>query len=148
MTPKSKTALFAGTFNPFTTGHKSIVDRTLNICDHLIIGFGVNMDKPIDDQDVNYKAVCRLYSENPKVTVSKYSGLTTDFAQEQGVDFMIRGIRDMSDFEYERNLADINLKISGIETLFMPCLPELSYISSSMVRELKKYGHDISEFIP
>lgn len=148
MTPKFKTALYAGTFNPFTVGHQSIVERGLKICDQMIIAFGSNIDKPNETTDVNYEAVKRLYRNDNRIKVLKYKGLTVDFARENGVDFMIRGVRDVHDFEYERNLADINLKISGIETILLPSLPELSYVSSSMVRELMKYGHDVSNFIP
>ncbi|MDE6006461.1 MAG: pantetheine-phosphate adenylyltransferase [Muribaculaceae bacterium] len=148
MTPRFKTALFAGTFNPFTIGHKSIADRVLQIADRLVIGFGVNPDKPDPGAVSRLAGVKRLYADDPRVTVVQYSGLTTDFARECGADFMIRGVRSVADFEYERNLADINLKISGIETLLLPALPELSYVSSSMVRELAANGVDISPYVP
>lgn len=148
MTRKSKTALFAGTFDPFTIGHASIVERTLKICDKIVIGFGHNMEKEAEDLDDNFDKVRELYSGNDRITVMRYNGLTVDFARECGADFMVRGVRNFSDFEYERNLADINLNISGIETVLIPSLPELSFVSSSMVRELRKYGKDISEYLP
>ena len=148
MTRKYKTALFAGTFNPFTIGHKSIADRALKIADALVIGFGVNPAKPDPDSVARVAAVKRLYADNPRVTVVQYAGLTTEFARECGADFMVRGVRSVADVEYERNLADINLKISGIETVLLPALPELSYVSSSMVRELEANGVDISPYLP
>lgn len=148
MTPKSKTALFAGSFNPFTIGHKSIADRTLKICDRLIIAFGCNKDKPDSNLERNMADVSRLYAGDDRISIVSYSGLTTDFARKCGADFMVRGVRNSIDFEYERNLAETNLRISGIETILLPALPELSYISSSMVRELASYGHDIKEFLP
>lgn len=148
MTPKSRTALFAGSFNPFTIGHKSIVDRTLSLCDRVVIGLGANPDKPDDSVDARIKAIERVYADDPRVTVERYSGLTVDFARECGADFMVRGVRSVADFEYERNLADVNLHISGIETLLLTALPELSYISSSMVRELASHGRDVTGYLP
>lgn len=148
MTQKSKTALFAGTFNPFTIGHKSIVDRTLKICDRVIIGFGCNLEKLGTELEQNIIKVESLYASDQRVKVLQYNGLTVDFAKECGADFLVRGVRDTRDFDYERNLAEINLRISGLETILLTALPELSFISSSMVRELAAYGKDISKFIP
>ncbi|MDE7180211.1 MAG: pantetheine-phosphate adenylyltransferase [Muribaculaceae bacterium] len=148
MTPKYKTALFAGTFNPFTTGHKSIADRALKLADRLVIGFGVNISKSDPGAISRIARVKELYADNPAVTVVQYSGLTTDFARECGADFMVRGVRSVADFEYERNLADVNLKLSGIETILLPALPELSYVSGSMVRELIAHGADASPYLP
>lgn len=148
MTPKFRTALFAGSFNPFTIGHKSIVDRTLSLCDRVVIGLGANPDKPDDSVDARIKAIERVYADDPRVTVERYSGLTVDFARKCGADFMVRGVRSVADFEYERNLADVNLHISGIETLLLTALPELSYISSSMVRELASHGRDVTGYLP
>lgn len=148
MTPKFRTALFAGSFNPFTIGHKSIVDRTLSLCDRVVIGLGANPDKPDDSVDARIKAIERVYADDPRVTVERYSGLTVDFARECGADFMVRGVRSVADFEYERNLADVNLHISGIETLLLTAMPELSYISSSMVRELASHGRDVTGYLP
>lgn len=148
MIPKSKTALFAGSFNPFTIGHQSIVERSLKICDKVIIGFGYNIDKPVEPVDKNMAIVMELYAGNDRVSVAKYTGLTVDFARECKADFLVRGVRGATDFEYERNLAEVNLRISGIETILLPALPEMAFISSSMVRELASYGHNINEFIP
>ena len=148
MTQRYRTALFPGSFNPFTTGHKSIADRILKIYDRLIIGIGDNIGKKNPDVDANIEKIRRLYAGDARVEVARYEGLTTDFAKEKGVDVMVRGVRNFTDFEYERNLAEVNLRISGIETLLLPALPELGYISSSMVRELQAFGKDVSEFLP
>lgn len=148
MTPKFKTALFAGSFNPFTTGHASIVERTLSICDRVVIGVGVNIDKPDDLSKVNFEHIKAIYAGDDRVDVRKYDILTIDFARQCGADFMVRGVRNAADFEYEKNLAEINRHLSGMETVLMPALPELSMVSSSMVRELEKYGKDVSEFLP
>lgn len=145
---KERIALFAGSFNPFTRGHRSIADRTLRLCDRLVIGFGANPAKPDGDVTARVAAVKRLYADEPRVTVCIYTGLTALFARECGADFMVRGVRSVADFEYERNLAEVNLKVFGVETLLIPALPELSYVSSSMVRELASHGVDVSEWLP
>ena len=139
--------LYAGTFNPFTIGHKSIVDRLLAMGERVVIGIGHNPDKPDLGIERRLEDIREIYRENPRVEVAKYVGLTVDFARACGADYMVRGVRNSTDFEYERNLAEINLRISGVETLLMPSLPELGFVSSSMVRELRANGRDATEFI-
>lgn len=148
MTRKYRTAFYPGSFNPFTTGHESIVARTLKLCDRIVIAIGINADKPQDNVCNNMEEIKRLYADDERVKVTTYTGLTVDAARREDADFIIRGIRGVSDYEYERNLAEINLRISGIETLLMPALPELSMVSSSMVRELAHYGYDVTQFKP
>ena len=142
-------AIFPGTFDPFTLGHHSIVKRTLAFMDEVIIGIGYNDQKhcllPIEKR---LESIRKVYANEPRVKVLAYSGLTVDFAQEQGAEFMVRGIRSVKDFEYEENIADINRKLSGIETIFLFTEPELSAVSSSVVRELLRYGKDVSAFLP
>ena len=142
-------AIFPGTFDPFTLGHHSIVKRTLGFMDEVIIGIGYNDQKhcllPIEKR---LESIRKVYADEPRVKVLAYSGLTVDFAQEQGAEFMVRGIRSVKDFEYEENIADINRKLSGIETIFLFTEPELSAVSSSVVRELLRYGKDVSAFLP
>lgn len=148
MTPKSKTALFPGSFRPFTIGHASIAERTLAIADKLVIGVGYNINKDSADAGACADAIRKLYADDPRVEVILYSGLTTDLAHRVGADFIVRGVRGTADYEYERNLAETNLAIGGVETLLMPALPELGYISSSMVRELQAHGADTTRFLP
>jgi pantetheine-phosphate adenylyltransferase len=142
-------AIFPGTFDPFTLGHHSIVKRTLGFMDEVIIGIGYNDQKhcllPIEKR---LETIRKVYADEPRVKVLAYSGLTVDFAQEQGAGFMVRGIRSVKDFEYEESIADINRKLSGIETIFLFTEPELSAVSSSVVRELLRYGKDVSAFLP
>ena len=142
-------AIFPGTFDPFTLGHHSIVKRTLAFMDEVIIGIGYNDQKhcllPIEKR---LESIRKVYADEPRVKVMAYSGLTVDFAQEQGAEFMVRGIRSVKDFEYEESIADINRKLSGIETIFLFTEPELSAVSSSVVRELLRYGKDVSAFLP
>ena len=144
-----KQAIFPGTFDPFTLGHHSIVKRALAFMDEVIIGIGINENKrcllPIEKR---LEGIKKLYEDEPKVKVMAYSGLTVDFAQEQGAEVIIRGIRTVKDFEYEESIADINRKLSGIDTVFLFTEPEYSAVSSSVVRELLHYGKDVSAFLP
>ena len=132
-----KRAIFPGSFDPFTLGHHSIVKRTLAFVDEVIVGIGFNEGKkgflPLEKRVEMIRA---LYADEPRVKVLPYSGLTVDFAREQGADMIVRGIRSVKDFEYEESIADINRKLSGIETVFLFTEPELSSVSSSVVREL------------
>ncbi len=148
MTPKFRTAFYPGSFNPFTIGHKSIVDRVLKICDRVVIAVGLNADKPHENALLNLERITQLYAGDERVKVTYYTGLTVEAARLEGADFIVRGIRGVNDYEYERNLAETNLHISGIETIFLPALPELSMVSSSMVRELARYGYDVAQFMP
>lgn len=144
-----KRALFPGSFDPFTAGHHSIVKRTLALVDEVIVGIGFNEGKkgflPLEKR---LEMIRALYADEPRVKVLPYSGLTVDFAKEQEVDVIVRGIRSVKDFEYEESIADINRKLSGIETVFLFTEPELAAVSSSVVRELIHYGKDVSMFLP
>lgn len=148
-TSHNKTLLFPGSFDPFTTGHKWIVDKALEIADRVVIAIGVNENKrrtfSIDEVE---EAIKRAYAQNPKVEVIKYSGLTIDIAKEVGADAIVRGVRSAIDFEYEKSIADTNRELSGIETILFFTHPTLSHISSSMVRELSHFGYDITKYIP
>lgn len=149
MERKEKIAVFPGTFNPFTIGHQSIVKRGLKIFDRIVIGIGCNPDKR-DDAEIKQR-ICRniqaLYKSNDRVEATCYAGLTAEFVKESGACAILRGVRNVTDFEYERNLADINGNVLGVETVFLISLPECSYISSSMVRELESNGQDVSKFL-
>ena len=144
-----KKAIFPGSFDPFTLGHHSIVKRAVSFMDEVIVGIGINEGKrsliPVEKR---VDMIRRLYADEPRVKVEAYSGLTVDFAREQGAEFIIRGIRTVKDFEYEEGIADINRKLTGIETIFLFTEPELASVSSSVVRELLHYGKDVSMFLP
>ena len=143
------TLLFPGTFDPFTIGHASLVDRALPLCDRMVIAVGYNSGKhSAESVAERVAAIAAIYADRPKVKVISYDGLTVDACRREGAGWMLRGVRSVADYEYERNLADINRSISGIETLLLYSLPELSHISSSMVRELASHGHDVSKFLP
>lgn len=143
-----KTAFYPGSFNPFTAGHQSIVDRALKLVDKIVIAIGTNPGKPNDNATERLQNIERLYAGNPRVKAIIYSGLTVEAAKETGATFILRGIRGVADYELERTLAETNLRISGMETLLMPALPELSMVSSSMVRELGHFGYDVTQFLP
>ena len=147
--PAMKTALFPGTFDPFTKGHADIVERGLRLFDRVIIAIGVNESKtPAEDKEERLNDIRRLYADNSKVEVCAYTGLTCDFARQQGAGFILRGVRTLKDYEYERDIADINRHLSGIETVVLFCRPELAAVSSSIIRELQHNGRDVTEFLP
>ncbi len=142
-------AIFPGTFDPFTIGHYSIVTRALTFMDEVIIGIGINENKntyfPIERR---VEMIREFYKNEPRVRVEAYENLTIDFARDMEAAFIVRGIRTVKDFEYEETIADINRKLAGIETILLFTEPELTCISSTIVRELLTYGKDISRFIP
>ena len=145
----SKTALFPGTFDPFTLGHLSLVERGLQLVDEIIIAIGINLDKktffPLEQR---IEMATRLFESNPSVKVCSYKGLTVDFAKETGAQFILRGVRSVNDFEYEKNIADMNREITGIETFLLFTEPKYTHISSSLVRELLTYGKSVTAFVP
>lgn len=145
----TRRAIFPGTFDPFTVGHASIVNRSLGFMDELIIGIGINENKntyfPIEKRE---EMIRRLYAHEPRVKVVSYDNLTVDLAKQWEARFIIRGIRTVKDFEYEETIADINRKLEGIETILLFTEPELTCVSSSVVRELLNFGKDISRFLP
>ena len=144
-----KRAIFPGTFDPFTIGHYSVVKRALTFMDEIIIGIGVNEKKrTYFPTDKRVRMIEKLYAGNPRVSVESYDGLTVDFARMRDAKFIIRGIRTVHDFEYEETIADINRKLSGVETILLFTEPELTAISSTIVRELLHYGKDVTPFLP
>ena len=144
-----KRAIFPGSFDPFTIGHHDIVMRALNLFDEIIIGIGRNYNKrevfPIADR---LAAIQRVYDNEPRVRVEVYDGLTVDFAAQHKAQFILRGVRSTLDFEYERNIAEANKQLSGIETILLYTRPEYAHISSTLVRDLHSHGKDISQYLP
>ena len=144
-----KRAIFPGTFDPFTIGHYSVVSRALTFMDEIVIGIGINENKntyfPIEKR---VDMIRTFYRDEPRIKVTAYNSLTIDFAREVDAQFIVRGIRTVKDFEYEETIADINRKLAGIETILLFTEPELTCISSTIVRELLTFKKDISMFIP
>ena len=142
-------AVFVGSFDPFTVGHYDIVQRALPLFDRLIIGVGINERKVyMNDTETRVDDIIRIFNNNPKIEVKTYNDLTVDFAKREGAIFIVKGVRSVKDFEYEREQADINRRISGIDTLLLCADPQHASVSSSMVRELIHFGRDVSEFLP
>lgn len=142
-------ALFPGSFDPFTRGHQAIVERALPMFDKLVIAIGINRAKkgwmPIEKRLEQLKG---LYADEPRVEIVTYETLTMDLAAQYGAKYILRGVRSVTDFEYERTIADANRRIAGLETVFLISDAETSHISSSLVRELASFGHDVSELLP
>lgn len=138
-----------GSFDPFTIGHKSVVDRVLPLFDRVVIGVGVNERKLyMLTTEERVAAIRQLYAGNERVVVESYSDLTVDFALRHDAQFVVKGVRNVRDFEYEREQADINRRLTGLETLLIYAEPGLDSVSSSVVRELNHFGKDTSMFVP
>ena len=144
-----RVAIFPGTFDPFTRGHYSVVRRALSMFDEVVIAIGVNaLKRPMFTIEERMAMLESLFANEPRVKVISYSGLTVDVARECGAQFMLRGVRSVIDFEYERSIADVNREISGLETVMLFIEPMYAHISSSVVRELISYGRDVTAFVP
>jgi pantetheine-phosphate adenylyltransferase len=145
-----KIALFPGSFDPFTKGHEDIVLRSLNLFDELVIGIGHNSQKVryIDIQ-VMKGLIEKTFAQHPSVRVELYEGLTAKFAQKINAKFLVRGLRNTTDFEYENTIAQANVHVwNEIETVFLITSPHLAYISSSVVRDIHKGGGEVNSFLP
>jgi pantetheine-phosphate adenylyltransferase len=140
--------VFTGTFDPFTIGHQNIVERALPLFNKLVIAVAVSKLKHTQDEiSERLNNIQTLYADNKNIKVVAYSDLTVDMAKREGANFIVRGVRSVKDFEYEREQAEINRRLSGIETILLFSEPALSSISSTLVRELQFFGKDASEFI-
>jgi pantetheine-phosphate adenylyltransferase len=145
-----KIAVFAGSFDPITRGHESIIRRALPLFDKIIIAVGVNIDKTsYFSLENRLRWIKAVFKDSPAITVESYNGLTVDFCKEKNAGYLIRGLRTSADFEFERSVAQVNSRLnSSLETVFMLTLPEHVMITSSIVREVHKNGGDIRQFIP
>ena len=147
-----KTALFTGTFNPFTIGHADIVERALKIFDQIVIGIGYNPDKGSfmsAEIEERVAKIRKVYENDPRVIVEAYSDLTVDLAERHNAVAIVKGVRSIKDYEYERDQADFNKLLSnGLDTILFYSRPELAALSSSMVRTLEMFGKDVSRFLP
>lgn len=142
-------AVFPGSFDPFTIGHLSIVSRAADLFDKIIIAIGINDKKQsTHSEQERITQIEKAVKGIENIEVISYHGLTVDVCKQYGAKYLLRGVRSFTDFEYEQNMADINRKIAGIETVILFTLPEHASISSSIVRELDKYGYDTTDFLP
>ncbi len=144
-----KTALFPGTFDPFTLGHASIVRRGLTLFDRIVIAIGINNEKQTYYTiEKRLQQIRSCYSNEPRVEVCSYQGLTAECAKINNASHILRGVRSLTDFEYERLLSDVNLKIAGMETVCLFTEPELASLQSSVVRDLLKHQQDVRALVP
>ena len=146
----NKIAVFPGSFSPFSLGHKAVVDSALPLFDKIIIAVGNNPEKnQYFSIKKRLKWINDVYKNMPNISVERYEGLTVDFCKTVNANFIVRGIRDSHDFKFEKNIAQMNKKLNAeIETIFIITPPDLSHISSTILRDIIKNGGDISTFIP
>jgi pantetheine-phosphate adenylyltransferase len=148
---EKKIALFPGSFDPFTKGHEDIVKRGLTLFDEIIIAIGYNSQKsnryfPIEKM---VKLIEKTFQNYPGIRVATYAELTAEFARKHKAQFLLRGIRNTTDYEYENSISQINRKLyHDLESVFLITSPQFAWISSSIIREVHKYGGDVSDFLP
>ncbi|WP_462222079.1 pantetheine-phosphate adenylyltransferase [Ferruginibacter sp.] len=142
--------LFPGTFDPVTLGHIDIIDRALPLFDKLVIGIGSNVNKvPMFSDEQRLQWIREIYKDNNKVEAVVYNGLTVECCKNVGANFILRGIRYVNDFEYEKAIADMNRSLDGhVETIFLTCLPQFTSVASTLVRDVLRNGGDVSQFLP
>ena len=144
-----KRAVFPGSFDPFTIGHQALVTRGLSLFDEIIIAIGSNTEKnPMNSLKERETTLNALYKDEPRVRITTYSGLTYNFCQGLSAPYIIRGLRNAQDFNYEQAIAQTNLQMGGIETVFLSAEPHLTHMSRSIVRDIAKHGGDLSDFLP
>ena len=146
-----KVAIFPRSFDPYTKGHHDIVLRSLALFDHVIIGIGYNSTKKnrYFDIELMVKKIKEVYQETPAVSVVVYNELTSTLAKKLGAQFLIRGLRNTTDFEYENTISQMNRYLNGeLDTVFLITSPQYAAISSTVIREVHRYGGDVSEFLP
>ena len=144
-----KRAIFPGSFDPITLGHFDIINRGVNLFDEVIVAIGENSAKKyMFSIEERKDFIETTFKNNPKIKVMTYSGLTTDFCKEIEADFILRGLRNPADFEFEKAIAHTNRKVGGIETIFLLTSVETSFISSSIVREIIHYKGAYENLVP
>jgi pantetheine-phosphate adenylyltransferase len=144
-------ALFPGSFDPFTKGHEDIVRRGLQVFDEIIIAIGYNTQKNTRyfDMQLMIDRIGETFHDQPAIKVHTYSELTASYAKKHNAKFLLRGLRNTTDFEYENSISQVNRKLyPELESVFLITTPQLAWISSSIVREVHRYGGEVSEFLP
>jgi pantetheine-phosphate adenylyltransferase len=144
-----RTAIYAGSFDPLTNGHLSIIQRALQMFDRVIVAVAVNPKKVPLFTEEERKELIREACPDPRVEVDAFHGLLVEYANRRGVNVLLRGLRAVSDFEYEFQLANMNRKLApGIETVFMMTGEDYFYVSSQLVREVASFGGNVEELVP
>ena len=146
-----KIAIFPGSFDPFTKGHHDIVLRSLALFDEVIVGIGYNSSKKnrYFDIDLTVEKITSVYTDMPQVSVVVYNELTSTLAKKYEAKFLVRGLRNTTDFEYENTISQMNRFLNdSLDTVFLITSPQYAAISSTVIREVHRYGGDVSEFLP
>jgi len=146
-----KIALFPGSFDPFTKGHEDIVLRGLKIFDEIIIAIGYNSKKSTRYFEIEYmqERIQSAFTKYPNISVVTFSELTAEFARKNGAHYLLRGLRNTTDFEYENSIAQVNRSLNAeLESVFLITSPQFASINSSIIREVHKYNADVTEFLP
>jgi len=146
-----RVALFPGSFDPFTRGHEDIVLRGLLLFDEIVISIGYNTQKNIRYFPIEtmVEKISSTFKKYPAISVKTYAELTAEFARKHNARFLLRGLRNTTDFEYENSIAQVNKHLNeGLESVFLITSPQFAAISSSIIREVHKYGGDVSDFLP
>ena len=143
-------ALFPGTFDPITVGHLDIIERSLPLFDKLYIGIGRNASKvPMYSEEQRLQWIREIFANEKRIDVVVYEGLTVDCCKKIGAQYILRGIRYVNDFEYEKAIADMNRSLDqSIETIYLTCLPQYTSVASTLVRDVIRNGGDASPFLP
>ncbi len=143
-------ALFPGTFDPVTFGHIDIIERSLPLFDKLYIGIGMNSNKaPMYSEKTRMAWLDEIFKDEPKIEAVIYDGLTVECCKRIKANYILRGIRYVNDFEYEKAIADMNRSLDAhIETIFLTCLPKFTSVASTLVRDVIRNGGDVSQFVP
>ncbi len=141
--------LIPGSFDPPTNGHIDVITRCLKVFDEVLVGVIVNPSKEsLFSTETRTEMLNEVFNENKNVTVKSFEGLLVDFAKENKVDAIVKGLRAMTDFDYELQMAQMNFNLAHFETIFIPTSPEYGYVSSSLVKEIHSYGGDVNELVP
>ena len=141
--------LIPGSFDPPTNGHIDVIRRCLKIFDEVLVGVIVNPSKEsLFSTETRTEMLNEVFSENKNVAVKSFEGLLVDFAKENKVNAIVKGLRAMTDFDYELQMAQMNFNLADFETMFIPTSPEYGYVSSSLVKEIHSYGGDVTELVP
>ena len=146
---RKSVAMFPGTFDPFTIGHESIVERALSLFDEVVVAVVNNAEKhSFMTLDNRLNFIKSIYSDNPRVRVVAFEGLMLDVARAEGATCVVRGVRTVQDFEYEKNLGDIYRATGNLETVLLCSYPEVAFVSSTMVRAHLIHGYDVTAYLP
>ena len=141
--------LIPGSFDPPTNGHIDVITRCLKVFDEVLVGVIVNPSKDsLFSTEIRSEMLTEIFNKNKNITIKSFEGLLVDFAKENNVNAIVKGLRAMTDFDYEFQMAQMNFNLADFETIFVPASPEYGYVSSSLVKEIHSYGGDVNELVP